>query len=499
MCQQLNVLSTLTPSSTLIETISLSTSFSASIFVSDGLAEISSIPFTITYATLVPYVVPSPDAQSAAAQTPESANQTSKSSLPILPIAAGGGGLVLVILLSISYLLYRRRRQIAVRRSLQDEKRLPPPQPNLDTELPRRGPSRTFSRLTFSAPSTGLHLLHEDDVLSFFSLPWTAGYVHLSDMLAETVISLLLFLSIFVQRSACQSSVDPSSSDAESLTNQANISSATPTLASVGAPGSGKAVPTDGIVFKSVGGLDPPLSAPTFGSVGPPTVVAPTFSGVGSGELAITATKTFSGIFITSGASDPDPPTSSGPSAEPPPPTGSTTFDPPTPPLTTSDPPTIISLPATSTSDISTTSQGVPPVDQFPTASIDPPLTDSPPTPPTFSSTFGNNVHISGSAQATLSPSTSIFTAATSYSFFTSNGHIGSTGIPILSTSITLVPVAPTQSVQASSKSSGPSTSVAIGIALGGVAVFLALILCYIINRRRHLRNRAFLRLGEEI
>ncbi|KAJ6520465.1 hypothetical protein C8R45DRAFT_61097 [Mycena sanguinolenta] len=122
----------------------------------------------------------------------------------------------------------------------------------------------------------------------------------------------------------------------------------------------------------------------------------------------------------------------------------------------------------------------------------------------TITSNFGNDVHIS----ATLSPSTSIFTTTT-YSVFTTDGHTATTAIPVLKTSVTLVPVPTSSSTQTASSSpaqtassrpsSGPSTSEAIGIALGGVAIFLSLILCYIIKRRRNLRRRAFLRLGEEI
>lgn len=47
--------------------------------------------------------------------------------------------------------------------------------------------------------------------------------------------------------------------------------------------------------------------------------------------------------------------------------------------------------------------------------------------------------------------------------------------------------------------SSGPGTKTRVGVALGGVALLLVLVLVYIINRRRDLRSRAFLRLGEEL
>ncbi|KAJ7919377.1 hypothetical protein B0H13DRAFT_252381 [Mycena leptocephala] len=148
---------TFTPSlsATLIETVSLSTTVTASLFTaSNGEVEITSIPLTLTFATLVPYV---PSGSAAASDLPsataasETTIQTPKSSLPILPYAAGGGGLIAVILLVTLWLLCRRRRRVAaLRRSTVVEKQ----RPNLDSELPRArgGPSRTFSRLTFSAP-----------------------------------------------------------------------------------------------------------------------------------------------------------------------------------------------------------------------------------------------------------------------------------------------------------------------------------------------------------
>lgn len=48
------------------------------------------------------------------------------------------------------------------------------------------------------------------------------------------------------------------------------------------------------------------------------------------------------------------------------------------------------------------------------------------------------NVHVSNSE--TLSPSTSIFTTL-SFSTFTTNGQVRSTAVPVVSTSVTLVPV----------------------------------------------------------
>ncbi|KAJ7361058.1 hypothetical protein DFH08DRAFT_1031689 [Mycena albidolilacea] len=137
---------TFTLSSALIETVSLSTSLSASLFTSNGQAETTSIPITLTFASLVPYL-PS------IATDPPSATPTSpKSSLPILPIAAaGGGGLAFVILgVGVCLLCRRRRRQRAALRRLTTLKGLP----DLDSELPRGEipGSRTFSRLTYSAP-----------------------------------------------------------------------------------------------------------------------------------------------------------------------------------------------------------------------------------------------------------------------------------------------------------------------------------------------------------
>ncbi|KAJ7492026.1 hypothetical protein FB451DRAFT_514338 [Mycena latifolia] len=103
------------------------------------------------------------------------------------------------------------------------------------------------------------------------------------------------------------------------------------------------------------------------------------------------------------------------------------------------------------------------------------------------------------SAKETLSPSTSIFTTV-SFSVFTSAGHIRSTAVPVISTSVTMVPV-PTQSSQAAtkSKSSSLSTNVKVGVAVGGIAILLLLALVCIISRRRYLRSRAFIRLGEEL
>ncbi|KAJ7146355.1 hypothetical protein C8R44DRAFT_864127 [Mycena epipterygia] len=138
----------------------------------------------------------------------------------------------------------------------------------------------------------------------------------------------------------------------------------------------------------------------------------------------------------------------------------------------------------------------LPPESQFTgTSTTIPPLTPSPSS--STASTFGENVHVSNSE--TLSPSTSIFTTL-SFSTFITNGQVRSTAVPVVSTSVTLVPVPTPTSVQTASRtSSGPGTKTRVGVALGGVALLLVLVLVYIINRRRDLRNRAFLRLGEEL
>ncbi|KAJ7045087.1 hypothetical protein C8F04DRAFT_1174076 [Mycena alexandri] len=130
--------------------VSLSTSSSTSLStLSDGEVLTTVVPVTLTFATLVPYLpsytsyLPS---QSAAA-TPKPA------SLPIIPIAAGGGGLVAIVLVVILYMLSRRRRR---RKAIRHSTIKPLVRPDLDSEFPQPDrsnmASRTFSRLTFSAP-----------------------------------------------------------------------------------------------------------------------------------------------------------------------------------------------------------------------------------------------------------------------------------------------------------------------------------------------------------
>ncbi|KAJ7608790.1 hypothetical protein FB45DRAFT_945923 [Roridomyces roridus] len=121
---------------------------------------------------------------------------------------------------------------------------------------------------------------------------------------------------------------------------------------------------------------------------------------------------------------------------------------------------------------------------------------------PTQTTTFVNDVHVTGGAQETFSPSAIVFTTS-AYSFFTTNGHLTSTRVPLLTTSVSFVPVpapTPTQSAQiTATQSSRPrlSSSARIGIAILGVISILLLALLCIIIRRRRLRKRAFLRLGE--
>ncbi|KAJ7762341.1 hypothetical protein DFH07DRAFT_408115 [Mycena maculata] len=143
---------------------------------------------------------------------------------------------------------------------------------------------------------------------------------------------------------------------------------------------------------------------------------------------------------------------------------------------------------------------GVPPAIQFtgsgsiplPTGSTFPSIAPSIPT-----SSFGNAVHVSRSVVETLSPTTSIFTTS-SFSVFTTNGHVTSTAIPMLTTSVGLVPVPVPTSNQVDSKSSGPTTSAKIGAGVAGISFILVIALILIIRRRTILRRRAFLRLGEE-
>ncbi|KAJ7361059.1 hypothetical protein DFH08DRAFT_364859 [Mycena albidolilacea] len=293
----------------------------------------------------------------------------------------------------------------------------------------------------------------------------------LSLPMAEATIYIPLFLAIFVQRSVCLSwAAEPS--DTESLADQtydsleimplstsSNVSILPIVPAATGLPVGGQG----SISYSGGDGQSVWASVPyTVTRAAPGGGIATTT------EFVLTGTQTFTAIFITD-------------TLQPSVSASIPVIIPPANPSTSSA--ATISV-ATSVASISP--QGAPQIFQLPST----PLTSlqSP------TSTFGNDIHVS----ATLSPSTSIFTASTSYSLFTQNGHITSTAIPILSTSVTLVPVPTHTSAQTASKSSGPSTSVAVGIALGGVAVFLGLVLLFIINRRRNLRRRAFLRLGEE-
>ncbi|KAJ7919376.1 hypothetical protein B0H13DRAFT_252467 [Mycena leptocephala] len=292
-------------------------------------------------------------------------------------------------------------------------------------------------------------------------------------MADSTIISIFLFLTIFVQRSTGFSWVVEANNDTES---QTSVSSASPGFIPVSNFGGIDSISTD--ASSASAGFSLPTQNNHISSSS--STVTPSGPGGGgattttttSTEVVVTGTQTFSAIFVT--VTDTQSFTSDGNTASP--------------TVTGGDAPA--SPPVTLTVSVTSPPQGVPPVNQLPSTITDSQL----PTPVT--STFGNAVHVSDSAKETLSRSTTVFTT-TSFSIFTSDGHIRSTGIPITSTSVAFVPVV-SHSAQVTSQSSGPGTSVAVGIALGAVAIFLVLVLCFIINRRRHLRNRAFLRLGEE-
>ncbi|KAJ7762340.1 hypothetical protein DFH07DRAFT_408097 [Mycena maculata] len=153
----MSVSSSYTPSGTLIESVSFSTTTTTSFFTSNGQIETTTMPITvIAFATLVPYL-PSSPAPSATSASP---SQTKPPPLPILPIAVavGGGGLVALILAAALYVFLRRRRRRPVRIGRnQPQTKLclnTVPLETLDSPLahePNNG-SRTFSRLTFSAP-----------------------------------------------------------------------------------------------------------------------------------------------------------------------------------------------------------------------------------------------------------------------------------------------------------------------------------------------------------
>ncbi|KAF7347298.1 hypothetical protein MVEN_01485100 [Mycena venus] len=294
-----------TPSATVIESGFLSTSLSASFFTSNGQTQTTSIPVTLAFATLVPYL---PSESADAAELPSASSNptpTPKLSFPILPVAAGGGGLVVVVILGITALLLcrRRRRKAALHRRMMVKI-----QPNLDSELPRGelAGSRTFSRLTYSAP----YVVPQSAGTLSTAAPiptldaWTAGYEHLNSAMAQTIIYILLFLAILVQRSACLSwAIEPS--DTGSLASQSDASSASvpfspgkgvsalPTI--VPAPGA-SSVHISG--YTDVGGQGSVYNFPqsTVLRPGPPDG-----GGSTSSELVLTGTRTFSAssqIFI---------------------------------------------------------------------------------------------------------------------------------------------------------------------------------------------------------
>ncbi|KAJ7045086.1 hypothetical protein C8F04DRAFT_1067659 [Mycena alexandri] len=266
--------------------------------------------------------------------------------------------------------------------------------------------------------------------------------------MTETILYLFLFLT-FSQRSASLSwsAVDPSDTDVLSEISPSATSSAN----------YGSNIATDAQSFSTIPIL-PPISAP---------ILFPSTTLDNMTTFSITQTFTPESTTVIYAPSTPVSSASTASSAS----VG-----------------TVTSLSATSTAG-----WGIPPITVTGTTTFPGPISTS---------TFANAVHVSNPPpSASLSSSTIIFTTV-SLSSFTSNGQIHTTAIPITSTSVTAVPVpVPTHSpaVNAAKSKIQLSTSVVVGIAIGAVAIFLVLVLCYIINRRRHLRKRAFLRLGEEI
>ncbi|KAF7337782.1 hypothetical protein MSAN_02252000 [Mycena sanguinolenta] len=343
--------------------------------------------------------------------------------------------------------------------------------------------------------------------------------------MAEATIYILLLLATLVQRSACLSFVVESTDSAGSsipttvsgsvgsgfggVNGFDTVSVITPTSSGSSFSSLATFVPVEGQGYNAAVGLSTVISASysvvdttLFGggdaiSV-PPLILTGTQSFSADTQFLTGNTQTSASAAITITASLQDQSTSPSDSA-----TIIATASSQNPSTSPPDSATITTTassqnPSTSPPD-SLASAGILPSistdsESVPAAQL--PSTSSTSSQLTITSNFGNDVHIS----ATLSPSTSIFTT-TSYSVFTTDDHTTTTAIPVLETSVTLVPVPTSSSAQtrSSKPSSGPSTSEAVGIALGGVAVFLSLILCYIINRRRNLRRRAFLRLGEEI
>ncbi|KAK7063685.1 hypothetical protein R3P38DRAFT_3164676 [Favolaschia claudopus] len=143
-----------TPSSTYVQTISLSTSLSPSFVTSDGQTQTTLVPVTtLVFESLVPYI-PSQSAQDAVFPSQSAIYNTHKSSIPIIPIVAvAGGGLTAIIAgVALCLIFHRRRRKASLRWRTVIQAHGPP---DLDLELPRdenRVDSRTFSRLTYSAP-----------------------------------------------------------------------------------------------------------------------------------------------------------------------------------------------------------------------------------------------------------------------------------------------------------------------------------------------------------
>ncbi|KAJ7508485.1 hypothetical protein B0H11DRAFT_1902109 [Mycena galericulata] len=133
-------------SSALIESVSFQTTTSTSVFTSNGQTETTTIPITITaFESLVPYL------PSETPETPEPPAPTkSRSTFPVLAITAAAGGLVAVLLATALYVYIRQRRRRPVR--IGSDQKLCLNTVPLDTlDVPAHG-TRTFSRLTFSAP-----------------------------------------------------------------------------------------------------------------------------------------------------------------------------------------------------------------------------------------------------------------------------------------------------------------------------------------------------------
>ncbi|KAJ7200229.1 hypothetical protein B0H12DRAFT_1081242 [Mycena haematopus] len=256
--------------------------------------------------------------------------------------------------------------------------------------------------------------------------------------MTEANIYIPLWLAILVQRSTCFSwVVEPSDSESSlyqtsALPAKVPASSGTDFTIVAGTFNGGQGTVNDiGTITPNSSG-NSFASVPTFvpggaqtdnagGGLGvvPSSAIDPVSSGggdTGVPKLHLTGTQTFSAISVAN--------TQTSASA-------SITL--------TVSPGNPSTLPANPSTSIFSSSPGALPIVQLSSTS-----STSSQLPVT--STFGNDIHKS----ATLSPSTSIFTT-TSYSVFTTDGHITSTAIPILSSSVTMVSVPTSSSAQAAS------------------------------------------------